>query len=288
MWTGEKQDVSHLQPFGSTAFAHIPLDLGLSKLGPRSVRVVVIGYFGHEGYKLLDRSTGSVYKSRDVIFEEGRTNIAQQPSRNIYTEDNNPFRPADIDGPGNNTNGNTNEEDEEAEVAEELLTDVSPKPVAMSDLHRVDRDGNQPSDTTLVPDALDLPIALQRERREPRPTTRLRESLEYLKRTSAHVAIVDTDDWIPRTYREAMQWPDLWLPPMLKELKMLKERSVYEIIPRPADHNVVDSKWVFAHKFDENGELKDCKARVVAKGFTQVMGEDYRETYASVARLESV
>jgi len=45
---------------------------------------------------------------------------------------------------------------------------------------------------------------------------------------------------------------------------------------------------VYAVKWKENGEVEKQKARMVAKGFTQVIGEDYEETYASVARLESV
>jgi len=51
---------------------------------------------------------------------------------------------------------------------------------------------------------------------------------------------------------------------------------------------VVGSKWVYAIKWKKNGEIERRKARIVAKGFTQVIGEDYKETYASVACLESV
>jgi len=45
---------------------------------------------------------------------------------------------------------------------------------------------------------------------------------------------------------------------------------------------------VYAVKWKENGEVEKQKARIVAKGFTQVIREDYEEIYASVARLESV
>jgi len=41
-------------------------------------------------------------------------------------------------------------------------------------------------------------------------------------------------------------------------------------------------------KWKENGELNKRKARTVTKGFTQIISKDYNETYASVARLESV
>jgi len=45
---------------------------------------------------------------------------------------------------------------------------------------------------------------------------------------------------------------------------------------------------VYAIKCNDNGNIEKRKARTVAKGFTQVIGEDYEKTYASVARLKSV
>jgi len=92
-WFGKRQDISHLRPFGTTAYARVPLDLNISKLSPRSVKTYLLGYFGQEGYKLLDRKTGAVFKSRDVIFEEGITYLAKQPTPTIFSEDNNPFQP---------------------------------------------------------------------------------------------------------------------------------------------------------------------------------------------------
>jgi len=47
--------ISHLRPFRTTVYAHIPLDLSLSKLMPRLVKVSLLGYFGQEGYKLLEQ-----------------------------------------------------------------------------------------------------------------------------------------------------------------------------------------------------------------------------------------
>jgi len=75
---------------------------------------------------------------------------------------------------------------------------------------------------------------------------------------------------------------------MVKEFEMLKERGVFELIQRLANKNVVGSKWVYAIKWDNSGNIEKRKVRTVAKGFTQVIGEDYEETYVSVARLKSV
>jgi hypothetical protein len=48
------------------------------------------------------------------------------------------------------------------------------------------------------------------------------------------------------------------------------------------------TKWVFRNKQDEHGVVTRNKARLVAKGYAQVTGLDFKETFAPVARLESI
>ena len=57
---------------------------------------------------------------------------------------------------------------------------------------------------------------------------------------------------------------------------------------RPEGVNVVDSKWVFWLKKDAKGNVVKWKARLVVRGFTQVQGVDYFETFAPVVRLVSI
>jgi hypothetical protein len=59
------------------------------------------------------------------------------------------------------------------------------------------------------------------------------------------------------------------------------------LVPHP-NQNVVGTKWVFRNKQDEHGVVTRNKARLVAKGYSQVEGLDFGETYAPVARLESI
>ena len=70
-WHGFQPDISHLRPFGCVAYAKIPVEIDGGKLSLRSIKCVLIGYFGRDAYRVLDKSTGKVYRSRDVIFEEG-------------------------------------------------------------------------------------------------------------------------------------------------------------------------------------------------------------------------
>ncbi|GJV51827.1 retrovirus-related pol polyprotein from transposon TNT 1-94 [Tanacetum coccineum] len=61
-----------------------------------------------------------------------------------------------------------------------------------------------------------------------------------------------------------------------------------ELVPLPISQSVIGTKWVFRNKLDENGIVSRNKARLVAQGYNQQEGIDYDETYAPVARLESI
>jgi hypothetical protein len=52
--------------------------------------------------------------------------------------------------------------------------------------------------------------------------------------------------------------------------------------------NIVGTKWVFRNKQDEHGVVTMNRARLVAKGYSQVKGLDFDESFAPVARLESI
>ena len=74
---------------------------------------------------------------------------------------------------------------------------------------------------------------------------------------------------------------------MQEELNNFTRNEVWHLVPRP-NQNVVGTKWVFRNKQDEHGVVTRNKARLVAKGYSQVEGLDFGETYAPVARLESI
>ena len=51
---------------------------------------------------------------------------------------------------------------------------------------------------------------------------------------------------------------------------------------------MIGTKWIFKNKSDEHGTVIRNKSRLVAQGYTQVVGVDFDETFASVVRLESI
>jgi hypothetical protein len=90
----------------------------------------------------------------------------------------------------------------------------------------------------------------------------------------------------PFRVEEVLLDPD-WVLAMQEELNNFKRNEVWSLVPRPKQ-NVVGTKWVFRNKQDEHGVVTRNKARLVAKGYAQVAGLDFEETFAPVARLESI
>lgn len=52
--------------------------------------------------------------------------------------------------------------------------------------------------------------------------------------------------------------------------------------------NVIDTKWIFKNKTNNQGAITKNNARLVAQGYTLVEGVDFDGTFASIARLESI
>ncbi|CAI7793108.1 unnamed protein product [Closterium sp. NIES-54] len=69
---------------------------------------------------------------------------------------------------------------------------------------------------------------------------------------------------------------------MDEEMRSLIEQGTWKLVPRPPGVNVMKSRWILNTKFRPDGIVECEKARLVVKGFTQVVGVDYEETYASV------
>ncbi|KAI3682224.1 hypothetical protein L2E82_50087 [Cichorium intybus] len=91
----------------------------------------------------------------------------------------------------------------------------------------------------------------------------------------------------PKNVKDAFDHSD-WIEAMQLELEEFERNKVWRLIPKPANASIVGLKWVYRNKLDTEGNVVRNKARLVVKGSCQQEGIDYEETFAPVARLESV
>ncbi|GJR65346.1 retrovirus-related pol polyprotein from transposon TNT 1-94 [Tanacetum coccineum] len=91
----------------------------------------------------------------------------------------------------------------------------------------------------------------------------------------------------PKNVNEALG-DESWIVAMQEELNQFIANDVWELVSQPRNMTIIGTKWIFRNKLDENGVVSQNKARLVAQGYNQQEGIDYDETYAPVARLESI
>jgi hypothetical protein len=92
---------------------------------------------------------------------------------------------------------------------------------------------------------------------------------------------------VPQNWREALMIPE-WKGAMVEEMKALAKNGTWELVKLPEGKKPVGCKWIFTVKHNADGSVERYKARLVARGFTQTYGIDYEETFAPVAKMNSV
>jgi hypothetical protein len=75
---------------------------------------------------------------------------------------------------------------------------------------------------------------------------------------------------------------------MTEELTTLHQNQTWILVPRTPDMHVIGSKWVLKTKLKPDGSLDRLKARVVAKGFHQIDGIDFTETFSLVVKPSTI
>ena len=75
---------------------------------------------------------------------------------------------------------------------------------------------------------------------------------------------------------------------MVEEYKSIMQNDIWEVVPRRVGKSVITSRWLYKVKFGADGSVEKYKARFVARGFSQIEGVDYGETFTPVAQYTSI
>ncbi|KAJ4700915.1 Retrovirus-related Pol polyprotein from transposon TNT 1-94 [Melia azedarach] len=92
---------------------------------------------------------------------------------------------------------------------------------------------------------------------------------------------------VPTNIHEALKHPR-WRVAVQEEISALEKNGTWELTKLPHGKSTVGCKWIFTVKYLADGSIDRFKARLVANGFTQTYGVDYQETFAPVAKLNTV
>ncbi|CAL9020204.1 unnamed protein product [Prunus brigantina] len=249
-YSGRKPGIAHLKVFNSLCYVHVPAELR-HKLDLKSTKGVFVGYATCEkGYRVFDPVSNKLILSRDVTFDEEGAWHWTDNNDSVMT----PYtieNQVDFDFHSDSSNGNST---------------VTPQTLNMQG-----RTSSTPSD-----------ISSEERRTQAYDHTPLKWRKLDDVLAQCNLCIME-----PEKYADAAQ-DESWLKAMQDELQMIEKNGTWELVDRPTEKPVIGVKWVYKTKLNLDGSVQKNKARLVAKGYAQKPRLDYNETYAPVARLDTI
>lgn len=113
-----------------------------------------------------------------------------------------------------------------------------------------------------------------------------RSQLGVVKPNPKYALSIETSHTIPlepKSVKAALSHPG-WKKAMIVELATLHQSQTWKLVPCTSNMHVIGSKWVYKPKLKPDGTLDRLKAHIVAKGYHQISGLDYTETFSPVIR----
>ena len=313
LFFGKPPDLSILVPFGCAAYARIPDELRVKRnLAGRARICIFLGYdeLTKDGYKLLNLDTRRIIHSRSVRFlpnvfpcrAEAAAGTPLPPTLEALDEDSDVEqasaspKPAASD-PSTSTTAAQDLATTEAAAPHLPRPALQPLPPALggadaarqlhfellrSKLTSEEVDGSRRSTrTTARPFTFD-PMAYDNARRVERAFLTQAIEEESMKANGS------SRD--PSTFAEALASPERaqWIEGMKKELQNHRRNQTWRYSRKPQDRTLIGSRFVFKTKRGPQGEVLQYKVRLVAQGFRQREGTDYKETFSPCPRWSTI
>ena len=262
LWTGKKPSLKHLHIWGCPAEAR-PYRPHEKKLESRTVSCYFIGYSERSrGYKFYDPTTKSIFETGNARFFE------------------------DVEFDGGDKDRDFAFEEEYVDIPTAVIDiDQAPIPDIVQEADPYQNNIQEPpipEEQTLPPPE---PMPLRRSTRE-RRSALPDDYIVFLQEHEFDIGTVEDD---PINFCQALESSKSqeWIDAMNEEIKSMKDNDVWDIVPLPEGVKPIGCKWIFKTKRDSKGDVERYKAHLVAKGYTQKEGIDYKETFSPVSSKDS-
>ena len=297
---------TELRAYGSHAWVTRTDSPG--KAGTRAREGILIGYDEQRrAYRVYCPENKKILVSDAVVFDEQRIGL-RAPRRQVnnisfndlFGEVDPATDPIDIYPTSTTVPSAPNDGDVQPLNAADPAVDPATSPISVinnsevkaeqetdSDVSNVNGDVDVSDDATNdLPDDInddeptsDVEEPVRRSGRSMKPTPAI---LEYIAdQPSAllteSVSISEKKAWTQEEWKNAMQI----------ELDGLRDLGTFKVVPRPTGRSVIGGRWVLAKKTGSDGSTK-YKARYVCKGYSQIHGIDFNETWSPTLRGQSI
>ena len=299
-WMGKAPNVGHIRVFGSKCWYTLP-KVKVRKLDPRAREALFLGYVeSSRAYKLWDGELQKVVISRDVVFDEFSSGVCGNVGDANTLDTDEDIVSLDIENDNNTSDNSPSSETPESESGESSNSEPSDEELHESPDSTSPKTETPPSPSDDSSESGELPTNQVHSQQQPRPEPRrsglVRNPVSewwkamYSAGITSHAHVATN---IPNFYKQPVNGPKVafWKKGIDKELASHRKNRTWTLVPRSDATNFITSRWVFNVKQlpDGNGTLCEAaKARLVARGFQQIEGIDYSETFAPVIKFTTI
>ena len=269
MWTGKIPYVGYFREFGCPVYS-LNREPNKKKFEERSKKGIFIGYDEKsKAYRIWLPKERRIDISRDVKFldmpkmSNETPNVFDSTDKEIYQRSNEIVEFESIESPNNNENNENCINEEENE------------------------ERNQQNEVQVI----NIPV---NEKRGPGRLQIIRTGSRGRPKKRYHLIEenknTETTEIGEISFKKAMSGPeaDEWLNAMTTEMESIIKNNTWKLVNRPEQGEVIGSRFVLTNKLKKDGNLERRKARIVARGFAQIPGVDFDQTFAPVARINSI
>eukprot|EP00253_Pinus_taeda_P028638 PITA_28638 len=123
-----------------------------------------------------------------------------------------------------------------------------------------------------------------------RSVQEIRQPKRYSPTTFSSIFSLSVTDDDPKTVKEVVDSEDnkLWKKAMVGEMTSLHKNEACDLVELPAGRKPISSKWVFKKKMNVEGKVEKYISRLVAKGYSQVLGIDFGDIFSPFAKVASI
>lgn len=302
MFFGRKPQLKHVVEFGKECHV-ITNSQYLTKFDARTEEAYVVGFTERSNtYRCYLPESKRVIPTSDVTFKPHnkqvfsrldstkvkaknvKVTIADKPIDNIQ-EKPSKERVVDAISPIQQSVQQTNETVNDQQQQHELV-DIEKSTEVISEMN----ENVEAEHHTIEENA---PVADEEEANEltEQVTEDFVDALEESINDLVMTFFVNLDrDECPQNYKEAInnKYKTQWLEAIREELMAHKKNGTWISVKKPPGKRLLSTRWLFTIKRNNDNSIERYKARLVARGYEQVKGIDYFETFAPVARKESL
>lgn len=281
LWEGRVPDVSGLRVWGSPAYCHVPQERR-KKLDSKAWKGIFLGYHCN-GYRIWDPKWSKVVVLRDVVIDEINHSESDKREQSIDM-----IRIRCEESDSSSIGQGIDEFENVIENLEDHVNNLDETMDFYEDCEETLVEFDSAGATEECPVTRNQKVdggSRNVRKREP-PVWHKYYDMNCVYALSAMNYVEKFPDRL-EDMKKRDDWPQ-WQSAIDEEKKSHEKNGTWTLCKLPKGRKPVSCKWVFRIKRNEDGSVDRYKARLVARGFSQRFGYDYTDTYAPVARLDTV